>query len=86
MDGRLRFPTVIQEQDASYSILRAAYDRAEEKIRAMNTFSIQQEIEKNTYYLEVKAILLEVLAHLYSNNCLVKEPDLRTENEQQIAI
>lgn len=85
MDGRLRFPTVIQEQDASYSILRAAYDRAEEKIRAMNTFSIQQEIEKNTYYLEVKAILLEVLAHLYRNNCLVKEPDLRTENEQQIA-
>lgn len=46
MDGRLRFPTVVREQDASYSILRAAYDRAEEKIRAMNTFSIQQEIEK----------------------------------------
>ena len=51
----------------------------------MNAFSIQQEIEKNTCYLKVKTMLLEVLAYLYSNNCLVKEPDLRTENEQQIA-
>lgn len=84
MAGRLKFPLLISPKDAVYPALRDAYDRAEERLRRMNTFTPQQEIEKNACYIETKAILLEVLAYLYSRSCFRPSPELPHENEQQI--
>lgn len=85
VNGKLRFPLLITQHETEYSITREAYDRVENKIRIMNHCTSKQEIEKNACYLQVKSILLDLLAKLYCNNSLEVRSDLKSENDVQIA-
>lgn len=84
MDGRLRFPVFFKQTDSDYMMMRKAYDRIEQKIRQMNNCSMEQELEKNAAYLQIKANFLDMLAELYRHNRFIRSAGLNGENEQQI--
>lgn len=68
MDGRLKMPLFIRSDDKIFPSIRYCYEKMEMKIREMNLDEGDDEVGKNAAYLQIKAILFEMLAILYENN------------------
>lgn len=84
MDGRLRMPLLIEHTNPVFSHIRDCYQDIAQKLQKMNVCSPENDIEKNSAYLQIKALLYDMLAALYKNNCLIHIKDTGNENEHQI--
>lgn len=84
MRGRLKMPLFINQTNPVFSHVKNCYESMALKIREMNRCSPENEVEKNAAYLQIKALLLDMLAILYKNNCLLHIEDANRENESQI--
>ncbi|MDD6492606.1 MAG: AraC family transcriptional regulator [Firmicutes bacterium] len=84
MDGRLRMPLLIEHTNPVFSHIRGCYQDIAQKLQKMNVCSPENDIEKNSAYLQIKALLYDMLAALYANNCLIHLKDTGNENEHQI--
>lgn len=82
--GRLKMPLFISQTENVFPYIKKCYEHMEQKIREMNTCGAENEIEKNSAYLQIKAILFDMLAILYKNGCLLHTGEADSENEQQI--
>lgn len=84
IDGRLRLPLLISHTNPVFPHIKDCYEKIEQKIKEMNACNTENEIVKNSAYLQIKSVLFEILAALYRNNCLVHVKDVSNENEHQI--
>lgn len=84
MRGRLKMPLFIKPTDPVFSHVKDCYKSMTQKIIEMNKCNPENEIEKNAAYLQIKALLFDMLAVLYKNNCLLHMKDTNIENEHQI--
>lgn len=84
MCGRLKMPLFINPTEPAFSHVKDCYESMRQKITEMNGCSSEDEITKNSSYLQIKALLLDMLAALYKNNCLLSLKDTNTESEHQI--
>lgn len=84
MDGRLRLPVLIEHADPVFSHIENCYENIEKKIKEMNACRAEDEILKNSAYLQIKLLLFDMLAFLYKNNCLEHVKNMHNENEHQI--
>ena len=84
MDGRLRLPVMIGHTDPAFPHIEKCYENIEKKIKEMNVCRAEDEILKNSAYLQIKLLLFDMLAFLYKNDCLVHVKNMHSENEHQI--
>jgi len=84
LDGRLRMPVLFLEEDLVFRDVRSLYETIEQKIRQMNACSLEQEIEKNAVYLQIKSKLLELLSLVYQNELFVQQEAGKQEDEHVI--
>lgn len=84
MRGRLKLPLFINQSEPVFSHVKNCYQSMRNKMNEMNGYGLDNEIEKNSAYLQIKALLFDMLAALYKNNCLLHIKDTNNENEQQI--
>lgn len=84
MDGRLKMPLLLDESSPVFPQIRECYEQTEQKMRQMNSCPDGDELIKNSLYLQIKALLFNLLAVLYQNGCLIPVREINNENEQQI--
>lgn len=84
MDGRLKMPPLLGESSPIFPQIRNFYEQIEQRVRQMNICPDEDELMKNSLYLQIKALLFNLLAILYQNNCLIPVREINNENEQQI--
>lgn len=84
MRGRLKMPLFIKQTDPVFPHVKDCYESMTQKIIEMNKCNPENEIEKNAAYLQIKALLFDMLAALYQNNYLLHIKDTNIENEHQI--
>lgn len=84
MDGRLKMPLLLERDSPIFPQIRDCYEQTERKVRQMNSCPDKEELTKNSLYLQIKALLYNLLAILYQNNCLIPVREINNENEQQI--
>ena len=82
--GRLKMPLFINPTEPVFSHVKDCYESMRQKITEMNGCSSEDEITKNSAYLQIKALLFDMLASLYKNNCLLNLKDTNIEGEHQI--
>ena len=84
MRGRLKMPLLLNQSESVFSHVKDCYESMAQKIKEMNRCRPKNEIEKNSAYLQIKALLFDMLATLYKNNYLLQIEETNKENEQQI--
>lgn len=84
MDGRLRLPVLFGHTDPVFPHIKNCYENIEAKIKEMNVCRAEDEIAKNSAYLQIKLYLFDMLAFLYKNNSLEHVKNIHRENEHQI--
>lgn len=84
LDGRLRMPVLFTKESPIFEDVRRIYEEMEQRIRQMNACSMEQEIEKNAAYLQIKALLLELFALLYQKELFAQQEAIRREDEISI--
>lgn len=84
MDGRLRLPVLIEHSDPVFSDMKSHYEKMEEALKEMNACSPEDEIAKNSAYLQIKLHLFDMLALLYKNGSLIHVKNIHNENDHQI--
>lgn len=84
MDGRMKMPLLLSETEAVFPRVMECYDKMEQKIKRMNACDAKAEIEKNASYLQIKSILLELLALLYENHYLAYTAKIKNGDELHI--
>ncbi|MDE7285487.1 MAG: AraC family transcriptional regulator [Lachnospiraceae bacterium] len=84
MDGRLRLPVLIGHSDPAFSHIKGHYEKMEAALKEMNACSPEDEITKNSAYLQIKLLLFDMLALLYKTNSLIHVKNIHNENEHQI--
>ncbi|MEY8265990.1 AraC family transcriptional regulator [Lachnospiraceae bacterium 64-25] len=84
MDGRLRLPVLIEHSDPVFPGVKSYYEKMEGALKEMNACSPEDEIAKNSAYLQIKLLLFDMLALLYKNNSLIHVKNIHNENEHQV--
>ncbi len=82
--SRLKMPLLIDQNEPVFSHVKNCYQSMRNKMNEMKGYGPDNEIQKNSAYLQIKALLFDMLAALYKNNCLLHIKDTKSENEQQI--
>lgn len=84
MDGRLKMPVLVKENEAVFSQMKQSYEKMEQKIKIMEDCNTGHEMKKNAAYLQIKAILFELLAVLYEKECFISNQQQNKSDEVQI--
>lgn len=84
MDGRMRMPLLLSGKETVFPEVRKCYEEIEQKIKRMNACDAKAEVEKNTSYLQIKSLLLELLALLYENHLLTYTAEIKSGDEVHI--
>lgn len=85
LDGRLRFPVLVDATDANFDIFQNCYEQMACKMQEMNSAGKTAERIKNAAYLQIKSALFSLLAVLYEQDRLVHAGEICNRDEEQIA-
>lgn len=85
LDGRLKMPLFINNDEAVFSRIKDCYENMEQRLKEMNTGTNGDELIRNAAYLQIKALLLQMLAILYQNGYFSSLKKEKQEDEYRIA-
>lgn len=85
LDGRLKMPLLIDGKEPIFPEIMDCYEKMEQKLKEMDCCTANSETVKNAAYLQIKAILLQMLAVLYENHSFSQIRKIKNEDEYQIA-
>lgn len=82
IDGRLKMPLILTPGLVPFAPVLNCYLKIEDKIKEMNT--CENDLAKNSAYLQIKALLFDMLSELYRRDCLLHIGEINNKDDHQI--